>query len=316
MEYNKQFLIIGNMNAITYKEIFPLIKDNKLWLGYTHPKEFIEPNGTIKKFGNIMWFTNLDIPKRHEDLIIWKKYTSEEYPHYDNYDAINVDKVAEIPCDYCESWGLYPEEYEVLDKAQWEEVRRETKNETELIYIIPAKDTDLRKALHEHADGYKEEIEKALAESIYCSGCMGVPITMLDKYNPEQFEIINPLDYKTDVSIDKPQKDNIIANAGMQECRNAGMQECRNAGMQECRFLRLEQTDGMSRASASMLESLSARYCNGVIGTPITFLDKWSPEQFRIKGLDRYISDNPRYGHRFRINNRETYARILIQKIL
>ena len=235
MEYNKQFLIIGNMNAITYKEIFPLIKDNKLWLGYTHPKEFIEPNGTIKKFGNIMWFTNLDIPKRHEDLIIWKKYTSEEYPHYDNYDAINVDKVAEIPCDYCESWGLYPEEYEVLDKAQWEEVRRETKNETELIYIIPAKDTDLRKALHEHADGYKEEIEKALAESIYCSGCMGVPITMLDKYNPEQFEIINPLDYKTDVSIDKPQKDNIIANAGMQECRNAGMQECRNAGMQECR---------------------------------------------------------------------------------
>lgn len=189
-KYHKDFLIIGNMNAITYKEIFPLIKDNKLWLGYTHPKEFIEPNGTIKKFGNIMWFTNLNIPKRHEDLIIWKKYSPEEYPHYDNYDAINVDKVAEIPCDYCESWGLYPEEFEALDKTQWEEVRRERKEDTELIYVIPKEGTELRKLLHEHTDGYKEEIEHVLAKSIYCSGVMGVPITILDKYNPDQIEIV------------------------------------------------------------------------------------------------------------------------------
>lgn len=198
MEYNKKFLIIANKNAITYKEVFPLIKDNKLWLGYTQPKEFMTPTGEISKklSGLTRWFTNLDIPKRHEDLILWKKYSPEEYPHYDNYDAINVDKVAEIPCDYCESWGLYPEEFETLDKTQWEEVRREPKNDTELIYVIPAKNTELRQALHEHAEGYKEEIEKALAESIYCSGCMGVPITMLDKYNPEQLEILEGDDYR------------------------------------------------------------------------------------------------------------------------
>ena len=160
VEYKKDFLIIGNMNAITYKEVFPLIKENKMWLGYTRPKEFIEPNGNIKKFGNITWFTNLDIPKRHDDLILWKKYSPDEYPHYDNYDAINVDKVAEIPCDYCESWGLYPEEFETLDKTQWEEVRREPKNDTELIYVIPAKNTELRQALHDHSEGYKEKISR------------------------------------------------------------------------------------------------------------------------------------------------------------
>ena len=190
VEYKKDFLIIGNMNAITYKEVFPLIKENKMWLGYTRPKEFIEPNGNIKKFGNITWFTNLDIPKRHDDLILWKKYSPDEYPHYDNYDAINVDKVAEIPCDYCESWGLYPEEYEVLDKAQWEEVRREPKDDTELIYVIPAKNTKLRQALHEHAEGYKEKIETELANAIYCNGEIGVPITVVDKLNDEQFKIV------------------------------------------------------------------------------------------------------------------------------
>ena len=207
MTYNKKFLIIANKNAITYKEVFPLIKENKMWLGYTQPKDFITPTGELSKklSGLTRWFTNLDIPKRHEDLIVWKKYSPEEYPHYDNYDAINVDKVAEIPCDYCESWGLYPEEYEVLDKTQWEEVRREVKDKTELIYVIPAKGTELRKALHEHADRYKEEIEKVLAESIYCSGCMGVPITVTDKLNPEQFEIVNANTIKNNENV--PNKD-------------------------------------------------------------------------------------------------------------
>ena len=122
MEYEKKFLIIGNKNAITYKEFFPLLKENKVWIGYTNVKEFVQPDGSIKKFGNIGWFTNLDIKKRHEKLILWKRYTPEEYPKYDNYDAINVDRVAEIPCDY--------------------------------------------------------------------KGIMGVPITFLDKYSPDQFEIL------------------------------------------------------------------------------------------------------------------------------
>ena len=123
MEHNKKFLIIGNKNAITYKEIFPLLKENKIWLGYNAVHGFLQLDGSTKKFGNIGWFTNLDINKRHEKLTLWKHYTLEEYPKYDNYDAINVDKVNQIPCDY--------------------------------------------------------------------DGAMGVPITFLDKYNPEQFEIID-----------------------------------------------------------------------------------------------------------------------------
>jgi hypothetical protein len=122
MNYDKKFLIVGPMNAITYKEIFPLLKNNKMWLGYTTVKEFIQPDGTIKNFGNINWYTNLDIKKRHDDLILFKKYNSKDYPKYDNYDAIEVSKVSEIPEDYY--------------------------------------------------------------------GAMGVPITFLDKYNPEQFEIL------------------------------------------------------------------------------------------------------------------------------
>ena len=168
MEFDKKFLIIGNQNAITYKEIFSLIKDNRLWLGYKAgdmsfkvPSDYEmretrswrdEEGNNWRSLGNACWFTNLDIAKRHEDLDLYKTYTPEEYPKYDNYDAINVDKTKDIPADY--------------------------------------------------------------------AGAMGVPITFLDKYNPEQFEIL---------------------------------------------------------------------------------------------GIDRYISDNPDYGKRFKINRKEIYARILIK---
>jgi len=137
IKYEKKFVIIGNQNAVTYKEIFPLLRDNKLWMGYysgdmefivpdyfpPRPIRYREENGVkYCSMGNICWFTNLDTTKRHESLILYKRYTPEEYPHYDNYDAINVNKVAEIPCDF--------------------------------------------------------------------KGPMGVPITFLDKYNPDQFEIL------------------------------------------------------------------------------------------------------------------------------
>ena len=139
IEYDKKFVIIGNVNAITYKEVFKLIGENKLWMGYGFANGnaffkipidnkrtfadgvFDEKTGLVK-FRNVTWFTNLDIAKRHEDLILYKKYTPKEYPKYDNYDAINVDKTKDIPMEY--------------------------------------------------------------------DGVMGVPITFLDKYNPEQFEII------------------------------------------------------------------------------------------------------------------------------
>lgn len=96
----KQFLIIGSQNAFTYKEVFPLIRDNKIWTGYNMVKEFYQPDGSIKKFGNICWFTNLPSMKRNEELVLVKKYNSIDYPKYDNYDAIEVSKVVNIPMDY------------------------------------------------------------------------------------------------------------------------------------------------------------------------------------------------------------------------
>lgn len=140
VEYDKKFIIIGNQNAITYKDIFSLIKANKIWLGvsihsgdreFMIPKEYVprsksfrtdeEGNGYVRVVG-IRWFTNLDVKQRHETLELYKKYNPEEYPKYDNYDAIDVGKTGDIPIDY--------------------------------------------------------------------DGVMGVPITFMDKYCPEQFEII------------------------------------------------------------------------------------------------------------------------------
>ena len=126
----KQFLIIGSQNAFTYKEVFPLIRDDKIWMGYNMVKEFYQPDGSIKKFGNICWFTNLPSMKRNEELVLVKKYNSIDYPKYDDYDAIEVSKVANIPMDY--------------------------------------------------------------------DGIMGVPITFLYKYNPNQFEILGLDDHRVD----------------------------------------------------------------------------------------------------------------------
>ena len=112
IKHDKEFIIIGNKNAITYKEIFLLFQKNKIWLGYRNINEdmwLIVPNNSKfekeidgKRLKHIMacWFTNIDIQKRHETLPMYKKYTLEEYPNYDNYNAINVDKVIDIPYDY------------------------------------------------------------------------------------------------------------------------------------------------------------------------------------------------------------------------
>lgn len=100
MKYNKKFLVIGNSGAVTYEEIFKLIKDGKIYLGLTYPKEFVQPDKSIKKFGNIGWFTNLEIKKKPNIPILIKKYNPKDYPQYDNYSAINVNKVKDIPYDY------------------------------------------------------------------------------------------------------------------------------------------------------------------------------------------------------------------------
>ena len=131
--HNKKFLIIGNKNAITYKEFFPLLKENKVWIGYTSPAEFNTPDGMTKKMNGLTrWFTNLDIQKRHEKLILWQRYyddngnplpdVDERYPKYDNYAARHVDKVADIPMDYKGVMGVpipfmdkyTPDEFEIV----------------------------------------------------------------------------------------------------------------------------------------------------------------------------------------------------------
>jgi len=123
VEYNKKFLILGDQNAITYKEIFKLIKENKLWLGYDNggtkwfqvPDDYDIPTESRKKIvngvkyfsmGRILWFTNLDTTKRHEELTLYKKYTPKEYPKYDNYDAIEVSRYSDIPMDYDSVMGV------------------------------------------------------------------------------------------------------------------------------------------------------------------------------------------------------------------
>lgn len=140
IDFQKKFLIIGNMNAVAYKEIFPLIRKNLLWLGVTRhgtgsmwfriPQNFPEKSGQrvengirYQTIGSTAWFTNLDHSLRHEEIILYKQYSQEEYPTYDNYDAINVDRVTEIPIDYEGVMGVpitflgsyNPDQFEILD---------------------------------------------------------------------------------------------------------------------------------------------------------------------------------------------------------
>jgi hypothetical protein len=156
MEYEKQFVIVGNQNAISYKEIFALIKANKMWLGVNNgdmtfrvpdyyeardTRFWVDEHGQKwRSLGNAAWFTNLDLAKRHEDLILYKTYDPELYPSYDNYDAIEVSKVSDIPMDF--------------------------------------------------------------------DGVMGVPLTFLDKHNPDQFEILglSGLDYPMTKTYGKKEK--------------------------------------------------------------------------------------------------------------
>ena len=145
VKYDKKFVVIGNKNAITYKEIFPLIKGGELWVGNTPmsqdllfdvPTQYAEEirktkkpgsaykivDGKVKARSQSVWFTNLDHKKRHEDLILYKKYSPDEYPKYDNYDAINVGKTADIPVDYAEEMGVpitfldkhNPDQFEII----------------------------------------------------------------------------------------------------------------------------------------------------------------------------------------------------------
>ncbi|MCK4636201.1 MAG: modification methylase, partial [Candidatus Moranbacteria bacterium] len=154
IEFDKKFVIIGNLNAITYKETFKLIKDNKIWQGYgfkggnayfstPYEKEFAsgvynDETGLVK-FRNVVWFTNLDTEKRNEELILYQTYEGNEkdYPKYDNYDAINIDKVKDIPMDYEGAMGVPITFLDKYNPAQFEIVKfRKGDDEKDLVYTI------------------------------------------------------------------------------------------------------------------------------------------------------------------------------------
>lgn len=144
MEHEKEFIVLGTQNAITYKEVFPLLKDNKMWVGnnyggmkfqvpdeYEAKSVYVDDNGRkFQKLGNLTWYTNLEFPKRFEEQILYRTYDENEddYPKYDNYNAINVDKVKDIPMDYKGVMGVpitfmnnhNPKQFEVLGATESE----------------------------------------------------------------------------------------------------------------------------------------------------------------------------------------------------
>ncbi len=122
VEHDKKFVILASQNAITYKDVFIRLRDDRMWLGYNSGDmsfkvpDYYEPRGTRywqdedgqkwRSFGNMCWFTNLDLAKRHEDLILYRHYDAGAYERYDNYDAIHVNKVADIPVDFAGVMGV------------------------------------------------------------------------------------------------------------------------------------------------------------------------------------------------------------------
>ena len=287
MQYEKQFLIIGNKNAITYKEIFPLLKDNLMWMGYGFPNGnayFRVASGKTQfasgvydaktglvKFRNACWFTNLDHWKRHQMLPLDLGFTyvghEDMYPMYDNYDAINVDKVSEIPCDYM--------------------------------------------------------------------GVMGVPITFLEKYCPEQFKILNCNDFRRCDAVpfkpsglvkDKEASITAEPRAESREPKQPADRICTNSYPEAIwlpvQYLMDEKSTG-GFSSVEELREAVAVWCGcspdevpftDVIGVPITFLDKHCPEQFEIVGGYNYSMDVDGHAWNAKINGQYVFKRILIRR--
>ena len=155
MDFNKDFLIVGNKNWITYKEIFPLLMNRQMWIGQNNVKQFKQPDGSIKKFGNVGWFTNMSLNKSTDQTVLWKKFNQDDYPAYDNYAAFEVSKVVDIPVD--------------------------TEIEAEIA--------------SENLDGWKKtygddlvvlDDDGKVAKVKINRPVWGTPITMLDKYNPQR----------------------------------------------------------------------------------------------------------------------------------
>lgn len=183
IKYDKKFIIIGNMNACTYKEIFPLIADNKIWIGANEKggtrkgnsllfavpddyeaKSLLEQDGKKLAQVSAWWYTNLDFMKRHDEMTLYKKYDPETYPKYDNYDAIECSKSPNVPCDYEESWGI-PIDAEI-DEDKWEKLYDGKWEDGETYqWVIPASGTELYDKFQAKEGDYVNEVTAELSLS-------------------------------------------------------------------------------------------------------------------------------------------------------
>ena len=321
MAHGKKFIIMGNQNAITYKEIFPLLMRNEMWLGtrsghtlfavpstYEIPDFYdkndrqrlrangyvVDENGKLwRNLGNICWFTNLDHKKRHEELILVPRYDAERYPKYDNYDAIDVSRVQDIPFDY-EPGYLVPIEY----KQQ----------------LIDA--------------GFILGSERKNDSGSVCVCVCGATITA-----PNCASERNPV-----LQRDNGGSDNILRQTLSGTVRDIGGGLFTGGANNQGRQRESKPAANVCEWAQALFSCLgsqeNAEWCNGIMGVPVTFFDKHNPDQFELLGMtDR----NNMYGLTTRVYTKEesddfgnlnrrgaircsdgtlraTYARILIRR--
>lgn len=275
IEYKKDFLIIGNVNAVTYKEIFPLIKDNILWMGasiHSGDRQFYVPDtyplnaagcgidDCGRKFirvKGVRWFTNLDYARRHEELVLYKRYygNEDEYPRYDNYDAINVDKTSDIPCDYFENMGV-PITY--LDKYNSDQFE-----------IVDA--NDIRN------EGVREKHHGLIKDK---EATVVIPCSQIVNVERER-------EAENDLRSNRHQAEDVTASWACPSPSSISItpNNLKSSDLTDMsRTTRDTDTDLQSTAERPTPASSSSTRCNGVMGVPITFLDKYNPEQFEILG--------------------------------
>lgn len=297
VKYEKYFLIIGNINAITYKEVFPLIMQNRIWLGasiHSGDREFrvpdsyplnasgyrVDENGTkYIRVKGVRWFTNIDYAARHEDIVLYKHYTPEEYPRYDNYDAIEVSKTAEIPCDYYEEMGV-PITY--LDKHNPDQ------------FDIVGSSRDLGRPMSEIAPkGSYEAGGPRFYLSVDSSQSVNVerdgqraPLPQTLRQNRHQAQDITASWACPLLSSTSSTQTNSRLSEQPKAKERVSPQDC---GMQTAESH--NQSFPVNVNTSGCL--LSTNGCSGIMGVPITFLDKYNPEQFEIIGIAKRGAGDP-----------------------
>ena len=228
VQHGCKYLLIGNMNSVTYKEIFPYIKNNEMWLGINakggtrrgNSMFFADPDTSSLHDVTSWWFTNMDHKKRHEELILTESYydNPSRYPKYDNYDAINVDKTKDIPKDYYE--------------------------------------------------------------------CIGVPISFLDKYDPEQFEIVGATESEgagfSNGLFDKRESETAFGTRQESLQANLYQEKIKITRFRDGTYKILPQLGLNLREFCSNHIKYGFKYESGIIGVPISFLDKYNDRQFEI----------------------------------